>query len=63
MSGGTATVPPVASSSRNIERQHSMEEAEQHWRGELEQMRRELDTLKESLQDQVDSEEVRQRIA
>lgn len=45
----------------DIERQHIVEEAERRCRGELEQMRREIDTLKESLKDQVDSEDVRYR--
>ena len=59
--GEVASGGSVVGSSRDLERHVSVEEAEQHWRGELEQMRRELDTLKESLkdQDQVDSEEVR----
>ena len=52
VSGGSAAV-------LDIERQHIVEEAERRCRGELEQMRREIDTLKESLQDQVDSEDVR----
>lgn len=55
--GEMASGGSVVSNSRDVERQLSAEEAEQHWRGELEQMRRELDTLKESLKDQVDSEE------
>ena len=50
-SGGNAVL--------DIERQHIVEEAERRCRGELEQMRREIDTLKESLRDQVDSEDVR----
>ena len=57
--GEMASGGSIVSNSRDVERQLSAEEAEQHWRGELEQMRRELDTLKESLKDQVDSEEVR----
>ena len=57
--GEAASGGSVVGSSRDLDRHVSVEEAEQHWRGELEQMRRELDTLKESLKDQVDSEEVR----
>ena len=61
----TATAAAGGSSSSasnavlDIERQHIVEEAERRCRGELEQMRREIDTLKESLRDQVDSEDVR----
>ena len=63
--GGTSVAVTAASSSSNsntvldIERQHIVEEAERRCRGELEQMRREIDTLKDSLRDQVDSEDVR----
>ena len=60
----TATAGSSSSSGGNnavldIERQHIVEEAERRCRGELEQMRREIDTLKDSLRDQVDSEDVR----
>ena len=59
---GPAGISGGNSSVLEIERRHIVEEAERRCRGELEQMRRELDTLKESLQDQVDSEDVRWRI-
>jgi len=41
-----------------IEKQQIVEEAERRCRGELEHMRREIETLKESLSEQVDSEDV-----
>lgn len=61
MSGGsTATTSSgVSNTVLDIERRHIVEEAERRCRGELEYMRREIDTLKESLKDQVDSEDVR----
>ena len=64
LSGNSSIATPTAAGSSgstvlDIERQHIVEEAERRCRGELEQMRREIDTLKESLKDQVDSEDVR----
>ena len=41
-----------------IEKQQIVEEAERRCRGELEHMRREIETLKDSLSEQVDSEDV-----
>jgi len=65
--GGGSTITTTASNSGSssttvldIERRHIVEEAERRCRGELEHMRREIDTLKESLKDQVDSEDVRE---
>ena len=66
VSGVSTTATTIAGSGSaggnivlDIERRHIVEEAERRCRGELEQMRREIDTLKESLKDQVDSEDVR----
>jgi len=63
--GGMVAIPapvpaptPPSNMVAGIERQQIVEEAERRCRGELEHMRREIETLKESLTEQVDSEEV-----
>jgi len=54
----TPAPTPPGNMVAGIEKQQIVEEAERRCRGELEHMRREIETLKESLSEQVDSEDV-----